>query len=122
MSDVNLVNITGILTMEPKFMQREEDGVTQSMAVLTVAIQSRMYTPEDGMPRDFVCYTDVNTFGPAAEFANAHMHKGDRIFVAGKLRTSRWNTPAGRRSKLVVVADIIHALPKEVLAKKEKTE
>lgn len=50
-------------------------------------------------------FLPVELFGPAAEAVSQHLHKGDRVWVRGQLRTREWEARDGsKRSRVEVRA------------------
>ena len=126
MNDLNQVQLTGIVTKDIRYMEKpkdeeEDEGIVKRMAVVLVACNYRAYDAGTGRPNDYVMYIDVNCFGPAADFAKAHIKKADPIFVCGKLRTSRWMAGGRSCQKIVIVAELLRLLTHAKIEKEETT-
>jgi len=54
----------------------------------------------------------VTALGELAEWAQQQVHEGDTVFVAGHLRSSKWeDAQGGKHYKYEVVADLISVCP-----------
>ena len=61
---------------------------------------------QDGSQGEEVCFTDCTMFGKRAEVINKYLHKGDQLFVEGRLKFDSWQDKDGkRRSKLRVLIE-----------------
>ncbi|KKK82630.1 hypothetical protein LCGC14_2801450, partial [marine sediment metagenome] len=53
-----------------------------------------------------VCFTECKMFGKRAEVINKYLHKGDQLFVEGRLKFDSWQAQDGsNRSKLRVMVE-----------------
>ena len=67
---------------------------------------SRTFRKQDGSQGEEVCFTDCQMFGKRAEVINKYLHKGDPIFVEGRLKLDQWQAQDGsKRSKLRVFVE-----------------
>jgi single-strand DNA-binding protein len=101
--NVNKVTLAGRLTRDP------ETRYTNSGTAITdisVAV-SRFYKNEAGETRDETDFIDVTAFGRSAEIIQKHLHKGNPLFVEGRLKLDQWDDKqtGAKRSKLKVVAE-----------------
>jgi single-strand DNA-binding protein len=53
------------------------------------------YTTSDGEEHTETEWTTVVVWRGLAEACNSHLHKGSRVFVAGRLKTRLWQDEAG---------------------------
>ncbi len=80
---INTVVLEGRLTVDPVLKATLNEGAE----FCAFAIAQNM-TGKDGSQR--TDYFDISVWGPAAKFVSDHFGKGDRIVVAGKLHTRRY--------------------------------
>jgi len=73
---------------------------------------NRRYRQGDEV-KDEVCFVDVTVFGRPAEIAGEYLSKGRLVFLEGRLRWHSWEADGRqKRSKLDVVADALHLMPR----------
>jgi len=110
--ELNKVLLVGNLGRDPetKYLPSGEAVANFSIAV------SRRFKDPQGEFRDDTAWVRISCFGRLAEFASNYLQKGKAVFVEGRLRESRWETPEGqKRSQLEVVAERLQfAYPKGV--------
>ena len=97
------VIIIGNLTREPEL--RVTPGGTQ-IAQFAVAI-NRKWKDANGQPKDEVSFVDIEAWGKTAENIAKYFHKGDPIFVDGRLKQDSWEvkTSGQKRTRLKVIAE-----------------
>ncbi|OLC02447.1 MAG: single-stranded DNA-binding protein [Chloroflexi bacterium] len=115
---VNKVLLIGNLASEPE-VRASQTGTY----VATVRLATNVYAgkAEDGTARQHTDFHHLVIFGKQAETAGAHFHKGQLLFVEGRLRNSSWDDAATgqKRYKTEVVVDqfeFLSAKPKEAAA------
>lgn len=96
MNDVSLI---GRLTRDPELVTTQ--GGTEICNV-RLAIDRRA--------QDGAVYADVKCFGKQAAAVAKHKGKGDQVAVSGRLELDEWETEAGKRSRLYVVAERVEFL------------
>lgn len=102
MANYNKVILFGRLTRDPQLRYLP----TQTAVVDFSLATSRTYRKQDGSQVDEVCYTDCQMFGKRAEVINKYLHKGDPLFVEGRLKFDSWQAQDGsKRSKLSVFVE-----------------
>lgn len=85
--NLNLVQICGRITRDPEV--RTTPGGTQ-VANFSVA-SNRTWKGNDGQKKEEVEFHNVVAFGRQAEIISQYFHKGDEIYVRGRLKTSSWD-------------------------------
>lgn len=97
------VIIIGNLTREPEL--RVTPTGTQ-IAQFAVAI-NRKWKDANGQPKDEVSFVDIEAWGKTAENIAKYFHKGDPIFVDGRLKQDSWEdkTSGQKRTRLKVIAE-----------------
>jgi single-strand DNA-binding protein len=97
---LNHTTLEGNLTRDPEMRY---SGTGQPIAKFSIA------TNEKSGGQEHVSYTDCTTFGKSAEFTIAHLVKGKRVIVEGRLRQERWDDRDGRAcQKHGIIVDKIH--------------
>ena len=105
---LNSVNIMGNLTRDP-----ELKFITSGKAVCSLSIaNNRVYTSK-GEKTTEVSYFDVEVWGPAAENCSKYLTKGSGIIVEGRLKQDRWEKDGKTQSKVRIVANSVHFMPKK---------
>ncbi len=108
MANVNKVFLIGNLTAEPEFRQLPSgDGI----ASFSLAM-NRRYTNGRGEQVEDTTFVEIDAFSRVADIIRQYVHKGDPLFVEGRLRQDRWvdKQTNQQRSRLKVVADNIQLL------------
>jgi len=101
MANLNKVLLMGNLTRDPQLRYTPSGtGVCEFGLAM-----NRTYTTKEGEKREETCFVDVSMWGRRGEVISQYFSKGSPIFIEGRLKYDAWETPDGRRSKLVVVAE-----------------
>jgi len=105
MINLNRVEVIGNLTRDPELRYTPTNQAVASFAVAT----NRRYRDQAGAWIDSPPeYHEVVVWGQLAERCNQVLHKGERIFVTGRLQTRSWEAQDGqKRYKTELVADSI---------------
>jgi len=92
----NKVILLGNLTKEP-----ELKFLPSQTAVCTFGIATnRKWKDAGGQKKEEVCFVDCVLFGKRGEALNKFFHKGDPIFIEGRLSLDMWDAKDGtKRSK-----------------------
>ncbi len=99
--NINKILITGNLTGDPdlKYMP---DG----RAVCNFQIASG-YRYLDKKTNEWVdappTFVRITTWGPTAERLGERLHKGNAVFVEGRLQSRSWETPEGQKRSIVEI-------------------
>ena len=102
MASFNKVILLGNLTRDPQlsYLPSQTAVVEFGMAM------NRKYKKQDGSQGEEVCFVDCQMFGKRAEVINKYMHKGNPLFVEGRLKFDSWQGQDGtKRSKLRVFVE-----------------
>ncbi len=101
-SDMNTVNLVGRLTRDPE--QRGGGAVTS----FRLAFTSREKQGDEwGDKSNFI---DVVAFGRTGETVFSYCTKGRRVGVSGRLSWREWESDAGKRQSIEVVANDVYFL------------
>lgn len=100
--NVNKVFLAGNLTRDP-----EAKSISSGQTLVQFSIASnRRWVNANGEKKEEVCFVDCVAWGKTGGAIKEHLHKGDPIFVEGRLRFDSWESNEGqRRSKLTVTVD-----------------
>ncbi len=109
MANVNKVILIGNLTRDPEIRPTNAGG---SVASFTLAMTRSYTNPRTGERTEEPCFVDIAAFQRLAEIVQQFVHKGDPLFVEGRLRYDSWEDRAtgAKRNKLSVVAETIQLL------------
>ena len=102
MASFNKVMLLGNLTRDPQlsYLPSQTAVVEIGMAV------SRKFKKQDGTQGEEVCFVDCQMFGKRAEVINKYLHKGDPLFIEGRLKFDSWQAQDGtKRNKLRVLIE-----------------
>ena len=101
--NLNKVQLAGRLTRDPEIKH-----TTSGTAIADISLAvSRFYKTEADETRDETDFIDVTAFGRSAEIIQKHLHKGNPLFVEGRLKLDQWDDKqtGAKRSKLKVIAE-----------------
>lgn len=105
MINLNRIEVIGNLTRDPEMRMTPSNQSVTSFSVAT----NRRYKDNSGNWVDSPPeYHDIVVWAQLGERCNQTLHKGDRIFVSGRLQTRSWEAPDGQKKyKTEIVADTI---------------
>ncbi len=106
MKDLNSVQLIGRLGQDPNVQYTDTGTARTTFSVAT----NRTWTDADGQAQTETEWTRCATWGKLAEITAQYAHKGSRVYVAGRLHTTRWEdaqTGEQRSSVEIVVDDLI---------------
>ena len=102
MASFNKVILMGNLTRDPEYAVT----TSQTPVVKFGMAMNRKWKGQDGQMHDDVCYVNCTLFGRRADVVNKYFHRGDPIFVEGRLSFSSWTAQDGtKRSTLEVMVE-----------------
>ena len=102
MANFNKVFLMGNLTRDPQlsYLPSQTPVVDFGMAV------NRKWTSKEGESKEEVCFVDCRAFGRPAENINKYLHKGQPLFIEGRLVYETWTAQDGsKKSKHRVHVD-----------------
>jgi len=105
MINLNRIEVIGNLTRDPEMRMTPSNQSVTSFSVAT----NRRYKDNSGTWIDSPPeYHDIVIWAQLGERCNQTLHKGDRIFVSGRLQTRSWEAPDGQKKyKTEIVADTV---------------
>ena len=102
MANVNRVFLIGNLTREPE-LRHLPNGTP--LCEFGMAI-NRKWKGKDGQDQDETCFVECQIWARRGEVLAQYFHKGDPIYIEGRLKYDAWENKEGqKRSKLCVVAE-----------------
>ena len=102
MASYNKVILLGNLTREPELRYTPSQTAVVDFGVAT----NRRWKGADGSDRTETCFVDCTMFGKRAEVISRYFHKGNPIFVEGRLTYDSWTGQDGtKRSRLKVTVE-----------------
>jgi len=108
MASLNQVNLIGNLTRDP-----EGKRTTSGTSVISMGMAiNRKWRDSGGNTKEETTFVDMTAFSSTADFCRDYLHKGDPVFVSGRLKLESWEdrNTGQKRSKLVIVADRVQSL------------
>jgi single-strand DNA-binding protein len=105
MLNLNRVEVIGNLTRDPELRFTPSNQAVTSFAIAT----NRRYKDQSGNWVDSPPeYHDIVVWGQIGERCSQVLHKGERVFIAGRLQTRSWEAPDGQKKyKTEIVADTV---------------
>ena len=90
---LNKVMIIGRLGRDPE-MRYTPNG--RPVSAFSVAV-NRTWTTGEGDKREETEWFNVVAWGNLAEICKQHLHKGQSVYVEGRLQTRGWEDPEGKK-------------------------
>ena len=107
-SCVNRAQVVGNVTREPE-MRTTTSG--QSVLTLGVATNERWKEKATGELKERSEFHNIVAWGDMAKTIQAHVKKGQRVYVTGRVQTRTWETQEGKkRATTEVIADQVTLL------------
>ncbi len=110
MSGVNKVILVGNLGKDP-VVRNLENGVI--IANFTMATTESYKDKTTGEKKDITEWHNIVLWRGLADIAAKYLHKGDMIYIEGKLRTSSWEKEGVTRYTTEVVGDSMTILSRK---------
>ncbi len=90
---LNKVMVIGNLGRDPEMRYMPSGRPVTSFSVAT----SRSWTNADGERREETEWFNVVAWGNLAEICKQHLHKGQQVYVEGRLQTRSWQDSEGKK-------------------------
>jgi len=104
---LNSVNMMGNLTRDPELKYTPSGKTVCSLSIAN----NRVYT-SNGQKTTEVSYFDVEVWGAPAENCAKYLTKGSGLIVEGRLKQDRWEKDGKTQSRVRIVANSVHFMPK----------
>jgi len=117
---LNRAQIVGNLTRDPE-MRVTPNG--QSVCNFGVAT-NRRWRDKDGNQQEATEFHNVVAWGKLAEFSSQFLHKGNKVYVEGRLQTRSWEGQDGnkRNRTEIVMENFITLTPKSMATSEAAAE
>ena len=102
MSGVNKVILVGRLGKDPEVRNLDNGAV---VANFTIATSESYKDKTTGEKKEITEWHNIVLWRGLAEIAQKYLHKGDMVYVEGKLRTRSWEKEGITRYTTEIVAD-----------------
>lgn len=108
MANYNKVQLIGNLTRDPELRYTPQGSAVCEFAI---AINRKWKNKQTGQMQEEVDFFDITAWGKTGEVAAEYLKKGRPVFIEGRLKQDRWETPEGKKmSKVKVTAENIQFL------------
>lgn len=106
---INKAIIYGNLTRDPELKSLPSGSAVCEFGVAT----NRVWKDKNGAKQESTDYHNIVVFGRQAEIVKQYIHKGNGIFIEGRIQTRSWDAQDGtKRYRTEIVADRIQFGPK----------
>lgn len=106
---INKAIIYGNLTREPELKSLPSGMQVCEFGVAT----NRVWKDKNGAKQESVDYHNIVVFGRQAEIIKQYLHKGNGIFLEGRIQTRSWDAADGtKKYRTEIVADRMQFGPK----------
>lgn len=107
MYSLNRAQIIGNLTRDPEMRYTPNGQAVASFAVAT----NRRWRDKDGNNQEQTEFHDVVAWGKLAEITSQILHKGNKVYIEGRLQTRQWEAQDGsKRTRTEIIAEDFVAL------------
>jgi single-strand DNA-binding protein len=108
MANLNSVHLIGNLTRDPELKYTPQG---KAVCEFGLAINSSYVNKTSGLKVEEVTFIEIVAWGKTAEICAEYLKKGRPVFVEGRLKQDRWESPEGKKmSKIRVTAENIQFL------------
>ena len=110
MASFNQIILLGNITRDPEMRYLPNNTPVIEFGIAC----NRRFRDAQGKDRDEAMFIDCAAFGKQAEIINQYCHKGDLLFIEGRLKLDTWEDKqgGGKRSKHRVVINNFQLMPR----------
>lgn len=101
MANVNKVILLGNVTRDPELTYLPSQTAVVSFGLA----MNRKWKTQTGEAKEEVCFVDCQAFSKGAENLNKYVHKGDPLFIEGRLKLEQWENEGIKHSRLRVIIE-----------------
>jgi len=107
---LNRAQVIGNVTRDPELRVTPTGQSVASFAVAT----NRRWKDQNGNQKEATEFHEVVVWGKLAEIIQQILHKGNRVYVEGRLQTRSWDAPDGskRNRTEIVLENFVPLTPK----------
>jgi len=100
--DLNKVILIGNIGRDPDLRQTESGSAISTFSMAT----NTSWVNRDGVRNERTEWHNIVTWNRLAEICHQIIHKGDQVYIEGRLRTRTWEDESGeRRHKTEIIAE-----------------
>jgi len=103
---VNRATLIGNVGREPESKQLPSGNVVAEFSLAT----TRKWRDGNGDKREETTWHNVKAFGKLAEIILQYVHKGDKVYVSGRIENRSWEKDGVKHHRSEVVADEMQML------------
>ena len=108
MATVNKVMLIGNLTRDPELRYTPQGSAVCEFAI---ALNNSYTSKQTGQKVEEVSFIDIVAWARTAEICAEYLKKGRQVFVEGRLKQDRWESPEGKKmNKIRVIAENVQFL------------
>jgi len=117
---LNRATIVGNLTRDPEMRYTPNGQAVCNFGVAT----NRRWRDKEGNQQEATEFHNIVAWGKLAEFTSQFLHKGNKVYVEGRLQTHSWEGQDGqKRNRTEIVAEnFIPLTPKSMATTGESAE
>jgi single-strand DNA-binding protein len=93
MASVNKAIVLGNLGRDPELRYTKGDSAVCSFSIAT----NERWKDKSGQQQEKTQWHNIVLWGRLAEVANNYLHKGDPVYIEGRLQTRTWEDDAGNK-------------------------
>ena len=109
MSSLNKAMILGRVGRDPELKQTKSDTALTTFSVAT----TESYKDRQGNKKEQTEWHKIVVWGRTAEIVHQYLHKGDLVFVEGKIQTDSYEKDGEKRYQTQIIArDVKFLTPK----------
>lgn len=107
MSGVNKVILIGRLGKDPEVRSFENKNSVANFSLATTEVYRDKTTNEK---KEITEWHNISLWGRLAEIAAKYLHKGDMVYIEGKLRTRSWEKDGVTRYTTEIIGESMNML------------
>ncbi len=105
---INKAILFGNLTRDPELRALPSGTNVCSFSVAT----NRVYKDKDGKKQEQTDYHNVSAFGRQADIIAQYLHKGDGVYIEGRIQTRSWEKDGQKQYRTEIVCEVMQFGPK----------
>ncbi len=111
MSSLNRVQLIGHLGRDPEARISQSGSGIVSFSMAT----TETYTNKAGEKVKSTEWHNITAFGKLADIMTKYLHKGDQVYIEGRLKTEQWERDGQKHNTIKIIADrmVMLGSPKE---------
>ena len=101
MANVNIVILVGNMTRDVELSYLPSQTAVASFGLAI----NRKWKTKENVTKEEVCFVECQAFAKLAENLNKYVHKGDPLFVEGRLKYEHWEKDGIQHSRHKVIVE-----------------